>query len=145
MAHEGLGDTHIQDFFLRELAEVYLLLDNVSASSTKSLAGPKTGSTATPPDPAKVRDTDEIVAPGSDPEIAAWIKTICDVGWPPDERKGAEARQAATLILAKDYLNGLAAPATGATIAFTLLVVGEDNAEERRLKAARKRGGKSVV
>ena len=97
--------SHMQDFvFARELAEVYLLLDNVSMSTGKSLpAAPKAG-------------------PGEPLDL---IEQICQIGWPPTGSTADRARQAAVLIQARDTLNGAAAPATGATIAFTLLVAGE--------------------
>lgn len=97
---------HMQDFiFARELAEVYLLLDNVSMSTGKSLpAAPKAG-------------------PDQPPDL---IEQICRIGWPPTGSTADRAHQAAVLLRARDTLNAAAAPATGATIAFTLLVAGED-------------------
>jgi hypothetical protein len=100
---EASASNHIQDFiFTRELAEVYLLLDNVSMSIGKSLP-PKGG-------------------PNDPPDL---IEQICQIGWPPTGSTADRAHQAAVLLRAKDTLNGAAAPATGATIAFTLLVAGE--------------------
>ena len=133
------GEEHrIQDFiFVRELAEVYLLLDNVSASSDKSLNAP-----LAQPNPAAgagvagaagvyVGPLPDALArmlpPGGSRTMAAWIWAICNVGWPPTGDPMDQAAQATTLIMAKDYLNSLAAPATGATIAFTLLVADEDS------------------
>ncbi|HZZ87869.1 MAG TPA: hypothetical protein VFE13_05985 [Caulobacteraceae bacterium] len=95
------GHTHnrLQDFiFARELAEVYLLLDNVSMSTNKRL----------PP-----------------PGDADLIEQICQIGWPPSGLPADLAHQAAILLRARDALNSAAAPATGATIAFTLLVADE--------------------
>jgi hypothetical protein len=102
---EASVGSHIQDFiFARELSEVYLLLDNVSMSIGKSLpAAPKVG-TDDPPD---------------------LIEQICQIGWPPTGSTADRAHQAAVLLRARDTLNSAAAPATGATIAFTLLVAGE--------------------
>ncbi len=99
-------NNHMQDFiFARELAEVYLLLDNVSMSTGKSLpAAPKAG-------PDQPQDL---------------IEQICRIGWPPTGSTADRAHQAAVLLRARDTLNSAAAPATGATIAFTLLVAGED-------------------
>jgi hypothetical protein len=95
----------IQDFiFARELSEVYLLLDNVSMSTGKSLpAAPQEG----------------------DDETQDLIAQICQIGWPPTGTTADRAQQAAVLLRARDTLNSAAAPATGATIAFTLLVAGE--------------------
>lgn len=97
--------THIQDFiFLRELSEVYLLLDHVSGRSDKSLS--------------------------TEVFTAAWLQQICEIGWPPEGSPIQQAQQATTLLRAKDQLNSAAKPASGATIAFTLLVSGEDNPDQ---------------
>ena len=57
---------HFQDFiFTRELAEVYLLLDNVSTSSEKSL----------PPSPG--------LAAQGQPAEPDLIEEICRIVWPP--------------------------------------------------------------
>jgi hypothetical protein len=103
---QGGGD-RMQDFiFGRELAEVYLLLDYISGRSEKSLTatiGEKPG------------DGDK------------WIEEICEIRWPPEGTKVAEGLQAKTLLLAKDRLNALTKPATGASIVFTLMVAGDDD------------------
>ena len=93
-----------QDFIISsELAEVYLLLDNVSMSANKRL-------------PQAASDD----AAGGD-----LIEQICQIRWPPAGQPADRAKQAAQLLHARDQLNAAAAPATGATIAFTLLVAGE--------------------
>lgn len=102
--------TPIQDFiFVRELSEVYLLLDHISGRWDKSLYRGE-------PDQPERRDP-------------KWIETICKIGWPVQGTKVEIADQAAVLLRAKDRLNAVAKPATGATVAFTLMVVGEDRAE----------------
>ena len=102
--------TPIQDFiFVRELSEVYLLLDHISGRWDKSLYRAE-------PDQPERRDP-------------KWIETICKIGWPVHGTKVEMADQAAVLLRAKDRLNAVAKPATGATVAFTLMVVGEDRAE----------------
>jgi len=102
----GLG--HMRDFiFSRELAEVYLLLDHVSGRPDKKL--------------------DTALIDADKKSDKAWIEEICEIGWPPPKQAVQKAAQAAILLRAKDRLNGLAYPASGATIAFTLLVAGEDN------------------
>ncbi len=94
----------IRDFiFVRELAEVYLLLDHISGRWDKPL----------------------------DADADALIGAICAIGWPPAGQQPDAAQQAATLLRAKDRLNALARPASGATIAFTLLVVGEEDPRRR--------------
>jgi hypothetical protein len=51
-----------------------------------------------------------------------WIDEICRISWPPEPDTNTKAKQAALLIRARDYLNRLAKPASGASIAFTHLV-----------------------
>ena len=61
------------------------------------------------------------------------VEEVCRITWPPGT-PGATPRtladQAALLIRAKDYLNSLAKPASGASIAFTLMVTQERIAPE---------------
>lgn len=103
---------HIQDFiFLRELSEVYLLLDHLSGRSDKELS-----------------ESDLAKALGA-PLPTDWLERICLIGWPPVGEEAKRADQAAILLRTKDVLNAAARPASGATIAFTLLVSGEDNAD----------------
>ncbi|MEA3001393.1 MAG: hypothetical protein QOH81_181 [Sphingomonadales bacterium] len=98
----------IQDFILaRELAEVYLLLDNISSGKSKMIP----------------TDANDIFAKD---KTKTWLEQICEIAWPPDPQDhSSHAANAAKLIRAKDMLNIAAAPATGASIAFTLTVVGE--------------------
>ena len=108
------GENPIQDFiFARELSEVYLLLDNVTTSADKSL-------------PERMAALDARGEVTTD-----WIQKICEIGWPPHGTAPEQAEQAASLIKIRDRLNTLAAPASGATIAFTLLVAGEDDGTDR--------------
>lgn len=88
-----------QDFiFVGELYEVYLLMDHISARSDKSLN--------------KLEKLD-----GSD-----LVEEVCTIRWPPVGTAVQLAKQAATLLKGKDLLNNAANPASGATIAFTVLV-----------------------
>jgi hypothetical protein len=108
-AAQERGRERMQDFiFARELAEVYLLLDHLSGRSDKSLAA--------------------AIGDGEDKTGSDWIEKICKIGWPPNGTSVEQAAQAATLLLAKDRLNAAAKPANGASIAFTLLVAGDDDA-----------------
>jgi hypothetical protein len=101
-----------QYFILRrELAEVYLLLDNLSGSATKELDPEGENGPSLPLD-----------ATGKAPD---WIKEVCQIAWPPPASQEDQAQDISTLIRVRDFLNGKAAPATGATIAFTLLVADE--------------------
>jgi len=104
MAASGkVTQDQVQDFiFLRELAEVYLLLDHLSGRSDKSLA-------------AAISKAGKVS-----------IEQICQIAWPPKGTSVEQAAQAATLLMAKDFLNATAKPANGASIAFTLLVAGDD-------------------
>jgi hypothetical protein len=105
----------IQDFiFYRELSEVYLLLDHISGRWDKTFY------------------TDKADSSNMDTAGPSWLLTICEIGWPPHPHGPLDqARQAAALLRAKDMLNAAAKPANGATIAFTLMVMGEDTPEER--------------
>lgn len=85
----------------RELNEVHLLLDNISSNPENHLP-----INAGPPPPGLTDD---------------WLTKVCQIDWPPSPADD-KAAEAALLIKAKDYLNTLASPASGATIAFTLLV-----------------------
>ena len=108
----GRPPRRIQDFiFARELAEVYLLLDHVSGRSDKSLAMAFDG------DPQKGADI---------------IKKVCNIGWPANPPESLNGESAATLLMAKDRLNYAAKPANGASIAFTILVAGDDEVIARR-------------
>ncbi|HEY1753168.1 MAG TPA: hypothetical protein VGG29_18065 [Caulobacteraceae bacterium] len=116
------GAQRYQDFILeRELAEVYLLLDNLSGSATKNL-----GELSADAPKLTVRGH-----PTSD-----WIAAVCKIGWPPANTPQDEAEDIANLIRVRDYLNRRAAPANGSTIAFTLLVGGEGK-ERAKDKAAK--------
>jgi hypothetical protein len=102
-ASSEVTQDQVQDFiFLRELAEVYLLLDHLSGRSDKSLA-------------AAISKAGKVS-----------IEQICQIAWPPKGTSVEQAAQAATLLMAKDFLNATAKPANGASIAFTLLVAGDD-------------------
>lgn len=100
----------------RELSEVHLLLDNVSANPTTTVADRKDV-----PRPKMLEDD--------------WIERVCEINWPP-EQEADKAYDAALLINAKDYLNRLAHPASGSTIAFTHLVTQEDDAKRRKRRRA---------
>ncbi len=95
-----LGDPKV--FVLeRELAEVHLLLENLSTNPDKRLS---------------IRPEKRDQLPKD------WIEQICLMNWPPQGDRATLARQAALLIRAKDFLNRQAKPASGATIAFTVLL-----------------------
>jgi hypothetical protein len=100
----------------RARSEVHLLLDNISANPDVTISA----LTAQAP-PKGLPDN--------------WIEQVCEITWPRrDGQSDPEdlAKQAALLIRTRDYLNGLAKPASGATIAFTLMVTQDTDAKARR-------------
>jgi len=100
----------IEDFiFVRELNEVFLLLDHISGRWDKSLYN------------FHNHDDGE-----------AHIDELCAIGLLPPASDEERVAQAVKLLCAKDKLNAAARPATGLTIAFTLLVVGEENRRDWR-------------
>ena len=100
----------IEDFiFVRELNEVFLLLDHISGRWDKSLHN--------------FHNHDD-----GEPHI----DELCAIGLTPPDNDEARVAQAVKVLCAKDRLNAAARPATGLTIAFTLLVVGEDNQRDWR-------------
>lgn len=107
----------------RELSEVHLLLDNVSANPTTTVA-----------------ERSDVERPKMLPDD--WIERICEINWPPEEDSD-KAYDAALLINAKDYLNRLAHPASGSTIAFTHLVTQEDEAKRRRRRRKAEAAGEA--
>ena len=99
--------------FVRELYEVFLLLDHISGRWDKVL---RTNGSDTSP---------------------SIIQTICDIGLTPATDPKKRLQQAVDLMCAKDSLNAIARPATGLTVAFTILVVGEENRRKRLNKVRR--------
>jgi hypothetical protein len=55
------------------------------------------------------------------------IEKICETCWPPKGSTVEPANQARILLLAKDRLNAVAKPVNGASTAFTLLFIGDDD------------------
>lgn len=97
----------LEDFiFARELNEVFLLLDHISGRWDKSWYAPP------------MAESDEQMPK---------VRELCAIGLAADGSSDSKVDQAVKLLCAKDKLNAAARPATGMTIAFTLLVVGEEN------------------
>jgi hypothetical protein len=94
----------------RELSEVHLLLDHISANPDTNIAAL-----------AKEVPSEDLTGD--------WIEEVCKISWPPTGSNVGQAKQAALLIKVKDYLNRLSKPASGSTIAFTLLVTQEEDLE----------------
>ncbi|MCE3261463.1 MAG: hypothetical protein K0R43_542 [Pseudoduganella sp.] len=100
----------IEDFiFVRELNEVFLLLDHISGRWDKSLYN---------------FDNHDDCEPR--------IDELCAIGLAGSDSSEQRVAQAVKVLCAKDKLNAAARPATGLTIAFTLMVVGEDNQRDWR-------------
>ncbi|WP_426323531.1 hypothetical protein [Pseudoduganella sp. R-43] len=100
----------IEEFiFVRELNEVFLLLDHISGRWDKSLYN--------------FHNHDD-----GEPHI----DELCAIGLAQPDSEQQRVAQAVKVLCAKDKLNAAARPATGLTIAFTLLVVGEDNRRDWR-------------
>jgi hypothetical protein len=97
--------------FSRELAEIYLLIDFVTASPSREL-------------PKWVDD--EI-----GPDLVA---RVSELAYPPAGRLEEVARQASLLIRIRNALHRTAAPATALTVAFTLLAAGEGASLRSHLK-----------
>ena len=97
----------------RELSEVHLLLDYLSSCPDRTVPRSLT--------PAQTCCGHKA---GEDED---WLVKLCEISWPPQTLDTATFQRAALLIRAKDALNRLAYPASGATIAFTMLVAQEDN------------------
>jgi hypothetical protein len=143
----------------RELAEVYLLLDYLSGRSDKNLSTAFNGAGLPPTAVAseagnpKPPENAAGAASGGQPAAGAngggmtnlsqqWISKICEIKWPPDEKKSRPdlAAQASTLLIAKDHLNSAAQPANGESIAFSVLVAGDDEYKvERHSRTKRSR------
>ena len=100
-----------------ELAEVYLLLDNISAVASKAL-----------PDLSA-----EPIFSGSS---KTWLEQVNEIRWPPTPgTPQPAANEAAKLIRVRDVLNNEAWPASGASIAFSLIVAGETGGMSSPLRA----------
>lgn len=97
-----------QHFVGRQVAEVFLLLDNISATKDKKL-----------PDGIA---NDVFAYETVDGKPKDWLQQIAEIHFPPSGSDEQLAVQSAKLYRARDALNAAAAPATSATIAFTLLV-----------------------
>jgi len=145
----------VQSFiFEREIAEVYLLLDFLSGRADKNLSTAFKGAGMPPVidlplsggnvaalvDPAKpVPVVPAAASSNSGDQVItqAWISAICQIQWPPDKTPRPPATQATTLLLAKDHLNNAAQPANGMSIAFSLLVAGDDEYKDARVARRR--------
>lgn len=118
---EGASTSKLQAssdaIYSQQLWEVQLLLDFLSGNPAHRLPDPKNAQSAGLPDD--------------------WIEQVCRMTWPPSGTAVQQADQEALLVRVKDHLNTMAAPASGFSVAFTLLVTQEDGAADRASKRRR--------
>jgi hypothetical protein len=96
----GEGEPNIDNLIEHDLNDIYLLLDHLSGRADRNIA------------------CIELDHGGQKQNL---IDAVCKIKWPAAVGQ-AKWEQAAILFKARDKLNQLAAPATGLTIAYTLLV-----------------------
>src|SRR5271163_1260599 len=103
--HKSSGEiSPIDDLIEHEFADVYLLINHLSGRADRRIG---------------TVELEGCPEPGKKVNL---LDQVCQVRWPPDRDQPKSSAQAATLFKARDKLNELAAPATGLTIAFTMLV-----------------------
>ena len=90
--------------FEQDLNELHLLIDFVSGRSDRTLTS------LTMPDPT---------APDKTMTAAEIVEAITKMRYPPRGSDAVNSENAAILLMAKDRLSSLAAPARGITIAYT--------------------------
>jgi hypothetical protein len=94
--------------FKQDLNEVHMLIDFVSGRADRSL---RDLTIPHPDDPTKTMGSGDI------------MKSIAEMRYPPTGTRTANARNAFILLLAREQLTALAAPATPRTIAYTRLFI----------------------
>lgn len=109
-AEQETGNRGLLDrlIFEQDLNEVHLLIDFVSGRADRTLA------TLTMPDPT---------APEKLLTAAEIVEAITKMRYPPQGSDAVNSENAAVLLLAKDRLSALAAPARGITIAYTAMFI----------------------
>jgi hypothetical protein len=123
--------------FARQLAEVYLLIDNVTNFANKEL--PQAPKNSDQFDCAFVHSHKPRVPDGDhDPvqshkrECNDWLSQICRIPWPPHiDNENGDDTLSSKLVVARDLLNNAAAPANGMTIAFTQSILNERDPDHR--------------
>ena len=95
----------VDELIQRDLDEVYLLIDHLSGRSDRSI---------------RMAELDDSAEAGKKVNL---IDAVCRIRWPLVGDQAHASEQAATLFKARDQLNELVAPATGLTIAYTLLYI----------------------
>jgi hypothetical protein len=102
--------------FKRDVNEVHLLIDFISGRMDRRLAdlrlpNPGYDPNASPPTPETLGSTEA-------------VKHLAMIRYPPSPVETVKAEDAALLLLAKDQLSALAAPARSVTIAYTEMFIG---------------------
>jgi hypothetical protein len=127
-----------EDLFQRDVAEVHLLLDFISGRTDRSLAG--------------LKDLCEFDCTGAKVDRISpqrVIEEICKITYAPDDSLKPNAQHAAFMLVVKDKLTELAAPARGLTIAFTSMFAGVSTEPKdvfgRRLESGRRHSPKLQV
>jgi len=108
----SVGDQRYDDLIQHDLDDAYLLLDHLSGRGDRSIAG---------------IELDHRDKSGQKLNL---IDAVCQIKWPAAQEQVA-SEQAAILFKARDKLNQLASPATGLTIAYTLLVAPDARSESQ--------------
>jgi hypothetical protein len=115
--HHASASDQREALIERDLNDVYLLMDYLSGRPDRCISDL---TMPNPADPAKPLNL---------------VDEVCLIRWPLKKEQTAHAAQAATLFKARDRLNQMANPANGATIAYTILVLGGGEAGWRGLLA----------
>jgi hypothetical protein len=97
--------------FKQQLAQTYLIIDHISMNQNKRLPGCCSD-----------------LPPGAT-RPSTFIEDIYTIHYPPAGSQQDKSAQAKILVCALDELNRAAAPANGMTIAFTIMIAGEDGAK----------------
>ncbi len=103
-----------EEMFWRDLNEVHLLMDYISGRADKSLSDLKD---VLNPDSTAGNSAATLSAPDA-------LQRVCLIRFPPDSSPEKKASDAALLLLVKDRLNALSAPARGLSVAFTAMFAG---------------------
>ncbi len=117
--------------FARQLAEVYLLIDNVTNFANKELPpAPKNSDQFEcafgHPQKVRVVNGDPDPKQPLEPDCNDWLSQICRIPWPPHiDNEHSDDTLSSKLVVARDLLNNAAAPANGMTIAFTQSILNE--------------------
>ena len=122
--------------FRQDLNEVHLLIDFISGRADRSLT---TLAMPDPTQPSRMMGSGEIV------------QRLTQMRYPPDDNDVVTSQNAAILLMAKDRLSALAAPARGLTIAYTAMFIDAETKslcsrlrDWRRNRSERKRQGQQA-